>query len=214
MARVEFKWQEPGLNGYDHLNPEDFRTALPASSIAADRPFLVFLTSELPEDEQEMKNIESSVLKDESVSIGATLFTQVKLEGSKVKDSNPFWKILGGDELPRMVVIDANGAKVGAVEGKDISTTKVFGFMKRAAARTFKSDLESVVKGTKTILTQIDQVSAKRSALETKKQRSTVAKEAEWAKEARELDDQMKAIEAREAELKKTWSEEKKVTKA
>lgn len=214
MARVEFKWSEPSLNGYDNINPEDFRTALPGNTGKADKPFIVFLTSELPEDSQEMKNIDSSVLMNESVSIGATLFDQVKLDGAKVKDTNPYWQILGGKELPRMVVVDANGTKVGSVEGKDISTSKVFGMMKKAVSRTYKTDLEVVVKGTKTILTEIDQIEAKRAALETKKNASTSAKTAEWAKEEKVLDEQMKAVVARETVLKQKWTEEKKVTKA
>ncbi len=213
MARIDFKWQEPKLNGYEGVNPDDFRTALP-DSLKSDKPFLVFLTSDLPDDSQEMSNISSTTLRDESVAIGATLFSQLKVNGLKVKEGSAFWKTLGGKELPRMVVVDAAGAKVGAVEGKDISPSKVFGLMKRAATRTYKTDLEKVVKETKSILTEIDQVEAKRAALATKKEHSTVAKETEWAREAKALDDQLKAIEAKEADLRKKWAEEKKVTKA
>jgi hypothetical protein len=214
MARIDFKWQEPKLNGYDGINPDDFRTALPDTMKQLDKPMLVFVTSDLADDEQDMKNIDSTVLKDESVSIGATLFTQIKFNASKIKESNPYWKTLGGKALPRMIVVDAMGEKVGSVEDKDISPSRVFALMKRAASKTYKTDLETVVKGTKSILTEIDQVEAKRKALETKKQASTVAKDAEWAKEAKELDEQMKAIETKESELKGKWTSEKKVTKA
>jgi len=212
MARVAFKWQEPTLNAYDKINPEDFRTALPGNP--SKQPFLVFVTSDLPEDGQEMKNIDSAVLMNESISIGATMFDQIKLDGSKIKESNAYWKMLGGKELPRMIVIDANGVKVGSVEGKDVSASKVFGMMKKAASRTFKTDLDAVVKGTKVILTEIDQIEAKRAALQTKKNASTNDKTDEWAKEEKALDEQMKAVVAREAELKQKWTEERKVTKA
>jgi hypothetical protein len=214
MARVEFKWQEPALNGYDGINAEDFRTALPDTAKQGEKPFLVFITSDLPDDEQDMKNIDATVLRDESVSIGATLFNQIKLKGSKVKESSPYWKMLGGKEMPRVVVIDADGQKVGAVEDKDVSPSKVFALLKRAASKTYKTPLEDVVKGTKSILTEIDQVEAKRAALETKKKNSTVAKEAEWAKEAKELDAQMKEIETKETALKTKWTSERKVAKA
>lgn len=214
MARIDFKWDEPKLNGYDNVNPDDFLSALPASYKSADKPLLIFLTSDLPDDDQEMKNIESSVLRDENVSIGATLFTQIKLNGNKFGAANPYWKTIGGKQLPRMIVVDTMGAKVGSVEGKDVSATKVFGLMKRAASKTYKTDLEAVVKDTKSILTEIDQIEAKRAALETKKSKSTVSKETEWAKEEKALNDQMKAVEARESELKKKWAQERKVTKA
>jgi hypothetical protein len=160
-----------------------------------------------------MKNVDSTTLRDENVAISATLFWQVKLNGLKVKEGNPYWKTLGGKALPRMVVVDAAGAKVGAVEGKDVSPSKVFGLMKKAASRTYKTDLDTVVKETKSILTEIDQIEAKRAALQTKKSRSTVAKEAEWAREEKALDEAMKAVTARETELKKKW-DDKKVTKA
>jgi len=214
MARIDFKWDEPKLNGYDNVNPDDFLSALPGSYKQAEKPLLIFLTSDLPDDDQEMKNIESTVLRDENVSIGATLFGQIKLNGAKIASSNPYWKTLGGKQLPRMVVVDTTGAKVGSVEGQDISPSKVFGLMKRAAAKTYKADLEAVVKDTKSILTEIDQIEAKRTALQTKKASSTKSKEAEWAKEEKVLNEQMKAVEARETELKKKWKEERKVTKA
>jgi hypothetical protein len=213
MARIEYKWQEPKLNGYDGINPDDFFTALPDSFKTADKPLLVYLTSDLPDDAQEAKNVES-MLRDENVSIGATLFTQIKLNSAKFKEGSPYWKAIGGKEAPRMIVFDTTGAKVGSAEGKDCTASKVFGLMKRAATKTYKVDIETVVKETKSILTEIDQIEAKRKALELRKSNSNVQKEADWAKEAKAIDEQMKAVELRETTLHKKWNEERKVTKA
>jgi hypothetical protein len=213
MARIEFKWEQPKLDAYDGVNPEDFFTALPDSYKSREKPLLVFLTSGLEEDGQEMKNIEA-MLMDENVSIGATLFTQIKLDGAKFKEGSPYWKSIGGKELPRMLVFDTTGARIGSAEGKDCTSSKVFGLMKRGSAKTYKVDIETVVKETKSILTEIDQIEAKRKALETRKANSNAQKETEWAKEAKTLDEQMKAVEAREAALHKKWNEERKVTKA
>jgi hypothetical protein len=213
MARIDFNWAEPTLNTYDHFNSDDFLTGLPADYKASGKPVLVFITSKSPEDEQEMKNIEGSVLKDESISIGATMFRSIKLDGAKIKEGHPFWKTLGGKELPRMVVVDAAGQKVGMCEGKQVSSSKVFGFMERAAARSFKTDRGTIVKETKTILTEIDQVDAKRKALATKKEKSVNDRTAQWAKEEKELDAAMKAIEDKEKSLRQKW-EGGKVTKA
>lgn len=212
MARIEIKWSEPQLNTYDHLNTEDLFTALPADFKADGKPVLVFLTSSRSEDAQEMKNIEGSVLKDESISIGATMFRSVKLDGAKIREGHPFWKILGGKELPRMIVVNTAGQKVGSCEGKEVSSSKVFGFMERAAAKTYKTDLGTIVKDTKSILTEIDQVEAKRKALATKKEKSVSDRSAQWAKEEKELNDTMKGIEDREKALHLKW--EGKVTKA
>lgn len=214
MARIELKWDTPRFNMYEGANPANLYSSLPDSYGQAGKPTLVYLTSSLPDDEQLMKNVEGTCFRDENVQIGGTMFQQMKLDGNKIRDTHPFWKILGGHDLPRMVVVDQDGAKVGSVEGKDVSPSKVFALMKRAASRTYRTDLETVVKETKSILTAIDQIEAKRSALATKKASSTVAKEREWAEEEKALDAQMKEIETREAELKRKWNEARKVAKA
>ena len=214
MARIEYKWDEPKLNSYEGFNPESLYSSLPDSYKSAAKPGIVFLTSSLEDHAQYMKNVEATTLMDENVQIGATMFQHVKMNGNKVTETHPYWKILGGKQLPRMVVVDTTGAKIGSVEGQDISPSKLFTLMKRAAAKTYKNDLETVVKESKTILTEIDQIEAKRAALATKKAKSTVAKETEWAKEEKALNDQMKAVDAREAALKKKWADERKVTKA
>ena len=208
MARIDVKWSEPTLNTYDHINSADFFTALPADFKADGKPLLIYVTSTKDEDKIETQNIESSVLRDESVTIGATMFRSIKVKGSTVNKGHPFYATLGGKELPAMIVVDANGQKVGAEEGK-VSASKVFGLMKRAAARTYKVDLDTIVKDTKAILTDIDNVEAKRTALATKREKSTNDRSAQWAKEEKELDAAMKAIEAREAALKQKWATER-----
>ncbi|MSR47056.1 MAG: hypothetical protein EXS13_08325 [Planctomycetes bacterium] len=214
MARIEYKWDDPKFNTYDGLNLESLYSALPEQYKVAGKPTLVFMTSDLADDAQYMKNVDATTLMDENIQIGAGMFQQMKINGNKIKENNPFWKILGGKQLPRMVVVDAAGAKVGSVEGQDISPSKVFALMKRGASKIYKTDLETIVKESKTILTEIDQIEAKRSALETKKSKSTANKGAEWAKEEKVLNEQMKAVEARDLALKKKWNEDRKVTKA
>lgn len=214
MARIEYKWDEPKLNSYEGFNPESLYSSLPDSYKSAAKPGIVFLTSSLEDHAQYMKNVEATTLMDENVQIGATMFQHVKMNGNKVTETHPYWKILGGKTLPRLVVVDATGAKIGSVEGQDVSASKVFALMKRASARTYKTELEAVVKGTKEILTSIDNIEAKRTALKQRMESSSKPKTEEWAKEQKALDDAMKAVEAREADLVKKWNEERKVAKA
>src|SRR5262245_37623426 len=105
MARIEFKWDEPKFNTYEGCDPEHLYSSLPDSYKTAGKPAIVFLTSGLADDAQLMKNVEGTCFRDENVQIGATMFQQVKLNGNKVKENHPFWKILGGAKLPRMVVV-------------------------------------------------------------------------------------------------------------
>lgn len=214
MARIALDWQEPKFNSYEGFDAANLYSGFAETYQKAEKPAIVFLTSGLADHAQYMKNVDATTLMDENVQIGATMFQHIKLDGNKVNENHPYWKILGGKQLPRMVVVDQAGAKVGSVEGQDISPSKLFSLMKRAASRTYKTDLDAVVKQTKTILTEIDQIEAKKAALETKKAASTKPKETEWAKEEAELAEQMKAVEAREAALKKKWNEERKVAKA
>jgi hypothetical protein len=214
MARIDLKWDEPKVNTYEGFDPEHLYPSLPEAYRTAGKPAIVFLTSDLADDAQLMKNVEGTCFRDENFQIGATMFQQIRMNGNKVKENHPFAKLLGGKALPRMIVLDQTGAKVGSVEGQDLSPSKVFGLMNRAASKTYKTPLETMVKETKTILTEIDQIEAKRAALETKKASSTVQKSTEWAKEEAALNEQLKAVEAREVALKKKWAEDRKVTKA
>jgi hypothetical protein len=116
MARIDVKWSEPTLNTYDHINTADFFTALPADFKADGKPLLIYVTSTNDVDKIETQNIECSVLRDESVTIGATMFRSIKVKGSSINKGHPFYATLGGKELPAMIVVDANGQKVGAEE--------------------------------------------------------------------------------------------------
>ena len=96
MARIDVKWSEPTLNTYDHVNAADFFTALPADYKADGKPLLIWVTSTKDEDKIETQNIEGSVLRDESVTIGATMFRSIKVKGSTVNKGHPFYSTLGG----------------------------------------------------------------------------------------------------------------------
>jgi hypothetical protein len=213
MARIELKWDEPKLAMYDHYDVNDIYTALPSTYREADKPLLIYLTSDLTEDAQEVKNIESSALKDESVEIGATMFSTIKMNGNKVNDRHQYWKTIGGKDLPRFVVVDTTGQKVGSVEGKDVSLTKVFGLMKRAAAKTYKTDLDTIVKETKSVLTDLDRVDARRKALDLKKKNEKNANVADLDKEQKSIDEFEKSVQSRDAALKKKWAEDRKLAK-
>jgi hypothetical protein len=163
---------------------------LPDDFKQSDKPLIVYVAtdSDLPDVQRKVTDAEQNVFRDENVA-------------------------LGGKDLPRAIVVDTAGQKVGGLEGNDLSASGLFKLMKKASARTFKTDLEKVVKESRSLLDEMDQVEAKQKLLEERKKTAKQGSEKAIAEEEARLAQQMNDIEAREAELLKRASSDRKVTK-
>jgi hypothetical protein len=214
VQRLDVKWESPRLNLYDNIDPDDFLSALPADFRKSEKPLLVYVSSDSPDAAKATTAVEQNVLRDENVALGARLFRAVRLKGDKLTKENPYWGTLGGRALPRVVVVDAAGQKVAALEGGDLSASSLFKQMKRAAAKTYKADLEKVVKESRELLDEMDRIEARQQILAEQKKGAKPAKEKDFAVEEQKLAQQMKEVQAREAELLKKYSEDRKVSKA
>jgi len=216
MARISVNWEEPAVGGgYEGFDSEDMRTGLPAQYGDSGKPIVFYLASDLEEDALETVTVDGTVLRDEKVAIGMKMFNLVKMDGSRVDDDHPYHKILGGRELPRMVVVGSDGHKVGSLEG-NIPPSKLFGLMKRAASKTYKHPIEKFVKEYQKVLTEIDKVEAAKTALATKRAASNDAPAArvrQWDDEEAELAQQEQEITATEAELLSFRMKDDKVAK-
>ena len=208
-------WETPKLELYDKFDPKDFLTALPDDYKESNKPLIVYVAtdSDLPDVLRKVTDAEQNVFRDENVALGGKLFRAVRLKGDKINKSHVYWSTLGGKELPRAIVVDAAGQKVGGLEGNDLSASGLFKLMKKASARTFKTDLEKVVKESRSLLDEMDQVEAKQKVLEERKKTAKQGSEKSIAEEEARLAQQMQDIEAREAELLKRASGDRKVTK-
>jgi hypothetical protein len=113
-----------------------------------------------------------------------------------------------------MIVVDTSGQKIGSLEGNDLSASNLFKQMKKAAARTYKNDLEKVVKDCRGLLDEMDQIEAKQKVVAERKKTIKPGKEKDLAEEESKLAEQMKDVQAREADLLKKVNEDRKVTKA
>jgi len=214
MQRLDVKWETPRLNMYDNVDRDDFLSALPAEYRTSEKPLVVYVSSDAADNAKKTSEIEQGVLRDETVALGARLFRAVRLKGDKIGKENPHWGTLGGKSLPRVVVVGADGQKIGMVEGSELTASNLFKHMKRAAAKTYKSDLEKVVKESRSLLDEMDQIEAKQKLLAEKKKNAKPGAEKEIAADEQKLALQMKDVQAREAELLKKVSEDRKVTKA
>lgn len=208
------RWNAPRLNGYDGIDPDDFLTALPTTYRSDDKPLLIYVTSDTEAAAKKVADVEQNVFRDENVALGARLFNAVEIDGDKLKKSNAWYKTLAGRELPRIIVLDAAGKRVGAVEGNDLSASSLFKQMKKAAAKSFKTDLAKVVKDSGALLDQMDQIEAKLKLLAEQKKTAKAAKEAELAAEEAKLAQQMNDVLARDVELLERVNQDRKVAKS
>ena len=203
MARLQVDWNEASLaGGYEGYNPSDLFTALPDEVGKSGKPLVVYLTSDLEDDAQETE-LATAALADEKVALGLKMFHAVKVDGSRITRDHAYADILGGRELPRLVVVGADGKKVGSTEGK-VSASEVYSLMKRAASRVYKTQIDSYIKDYQKVLTEIDKIESAKKVLATQREtsgnvsKSKAAKwdreEAEMAKKESELLDQEKEL--------------------
>lgn len=212
--RLEMAWESPKVNLYDHVDGNDFFSFLPADYRESGKPVLVYLTSDEPDAAERLAQLDGAVFGDENVAIGARLFRSVRMKGDRISKDHPHWATLGGRDLPRAIVVDATGHKVGELEGKELSASNLFRTMKKAASKTYRADLDRVVKETRDLLDEMDRVEAKQQRVAEQKKAASGAKlEALEAEEA-ELSKQLVEIRERDVALLKKQSDDRKVTKA
>lgn len=202
------------MNLYDNVDPTDFYSALPADYRESGKPLLIFVTTNEPEAAERLAALDTSLFGDENVLIGARLFRAVRIKGDKLSKDHPHWPTLGGKSLPRVVVVDAAGRKAGALDDKDLSPSNLFKTMRKAAAKTFKTDLEKVVKEVRPLLDEMDRVEAKLALLAEKEKDAKGGKVQEIAAEKEKLAKELEDAKARHAALLEKADSERKVTKA
>jgi hypothetical protein len=174
---------------------------------------LVFLGTDLPDAAKAMSELEPKVFGDENVAVGARLFRSIRLKGDKIAKEHPHWQTLGGRELPRVIVVDANGQKSGTLEGKELSASNLFKTMKKAASKTYKADLDKIVKETSELLDEMDRIEAKQKVLAEQKKTANGKKAEQIAEEEQALVKQLKDVQARDSELLKKATDDRKVAK-
>ena len=125
----------------------------------------MWISSDHPEDAVRNKVLRQTVLRNEKISLGLKMFNLVRIDSSEVRKGKPFYDVLNGRKLPRMVVFTPEGKKVGSVEGSDISITKLYSLMKRASSKVYKTRIDTYVKDYVKVLTSIDNVEVKKASI-------------------------------------------------
>lgn len=211
---VAIHWETPRLELYDHVDAKNLFSSLPADYKAANEPLIVYLSTASTDATRQTKNVEETVLHDEQVGLGSRLFRAIRLDGDRVQKSHPQFATLGGTALPRVVIVDAAGRKTGALEGNDLTANNVFKLMERAAAKTYKSDLDRIVKELHGVLDDLDAIEPKMQRIAEQKKTATGAKLKDLTAEEQKLAEQLAAAHDREAGLLKKFQEDRKVAKS
>ena len=199
--RVDFKDAKLRLGGYEGFDTTNLLGALPVSSGSFQKPVVVYLTGG---EESVSKVIDETVLAVEKVALGLKMFDTFKVEGSTIDENHPFADVLGGRQLPRMVVLSPDGERIGAQEASEISASKLYTLMKRATKSAYKTNIDKYTKEYVKLLAVIDKIEGKKETLATRIANSAdehKAKQRKLDKEAEKLAKEEEEMLEREQEL-------------
>ncbi|MFH0945341.1 MAG: hypothetical protein V2A76_09110 [Planctomycetota bacterium] len=210
MAKLQVTWTELAsyrvTTGGNAADVQDLSTAqgmLNKADLQFERPLLVYLTSSHENEQQAQNVVESTTLKDERVSIASKFFTMVRDDGDQITKDHPYYKWIGGQDLPRFVVFTADGDKVGKIEGR-ASPSKLYDLMKKAITKDYVVNLDRTIKDYQKILTSLDRLSVLKSALSSKEGRTkSKSEQSKIEREKEALAKEEEELRAREEDLLK-----------
>lgn len=166
---------------------------MPDSFREEGKPLFIYLSSQAEEHANATAAFEDAVVSNEKIAIAMKMFTPIEIDSSRVGEDHPYRSFVEGKEWPRAILIGLDGQAIGSLEGR-INSAKAYKLMKKAVARTYKTKLDTFVKGYQKLLSEMDRIDAKierldeeRAKVEEKKQVSKGQKR-QWDRQQKELD--------------------------
>ncbi len=165
----------------------------------ADQPMLIYVTDGAESDD--FVKIENIVLQDFKVAAARNAFRCLKMTPEDVENDPALAG--NGKASSRLLVVDRDWKKVKVIEGKSLSSKKLYTAMKASANRAYKTKLDKNVKSMLKLLNEFNKINNAKKNLDQKEQRLgdeiTKAETKKIAKEREELaEEQKKADELRE----------------
>ncbi len=169
----------------------------PAELKPADQPMLIYVHDGNAEDE-DFQKIENIVLQDFKVAAARNAFRCLKMTPEDVENDPA---LAGNGKAPsRLLVVDRDWKKVKVIEGKNLSSKKLYTAMKASANRAYKTKLDKNVKGLLKLINEFNKINNAKKVLEEKEQRlgSEISKAdaKKIAKEREELNEAQKEADA------------------
>ncbi|MFG0318300.1 MAG: hypothetical protein ACF8XB_13575 [Planctomycetota bacterium JB042] len=150
----------------DVLGFDDPRSMLEDFENEHDQPFVLYLTGD-DKDARRRQNLMNGAFLDERVGIAAQVICMIKAPGDAIDESHPFFRHVGGDELPRVVVFARDGRKVGRLEGS-ATGSEVYDLMAEAFDASYEGDLDDLMRDYRKLLTKMETLRAKKRLLDDK----------------------------------------------
>lgn len=165
----------------------------------SDQPLLIYVTDGT--EDEDFTKIENIVLQDFKVAAARNAFRCLKMTPENVENDPALAG--NGKAATRLLVVDRDWKKVKVIEGKNLSSKKLYNAMKAAANRAYKTKLDKNVKGLLKLLNEFNKINNARKNLDEKEKRLgaeiTKAEKKKLAKEREELAEaQKEADELRE----------------
>jgi len=138
------------------------------TSMRAEKPMLVYITSDDPTDKGTRK-LEAIVFANEKVGLGAKFFDTVKItHGDSLQD-----RILKeeGRYAPRLVFLTRDYAVSSVLQKRQLTAGKLLKAMKKAAKTAYATNFEAMVRDYTKLLNALDRLDSKRAALADQRRR-------------------------------------------
>jgi hypothetical protein len=191
-AATTIKWESlPRISPVDAVVTGEAKEA-PAPVEASTKPFFVFVADAGGGDE--VSRLETVVLKDERVALGARAFRAVRMTPEDAAKDPLLSK--QGKEAVRFVVISADLRQAVALEKNRLSVSATWDAMKSVADKFYAKSLEATVKETRDLLQEYDRIDGERKILAAKQEKLRDKKGAEA--DLKEVDAKLAQLEERQ----------------
>jgi hypothetical protein len=171
LARLNISWRslneiapQAVTTGETEENAEENKQ----SGMRAEKPMLVYVTSDDPEDKVTRK-LEEIVFASEKVDLGAKFFDTIKVAaGDALQD-----RILKehGRYSPRLVFLTRDYKVTDVLQKTQISAGKMLKAMKRLANKEYVTNFEKMVRAYTKLLNELDRLESKKTALTDRRRR-------------------------------------------
>ena len=211
MARLNIKWRslnevapQAVTTGETVENAEENAEETKQTSMRAEKPMLVYVTSDDPTD-KDTRKLEAIVFANEKVGLGVKFFDTVKItHGDSLQD-----RILkeNGRYAPRLVFVTRDYAVSDVLQKKQLTAGKLLKAMKKLAKTEYATNFEAMVRDYTKLLNELDRLESKRAALADQRRRlqekPNKSRDKKVAREEADLEVEMDAWKKKEEAILK-----------
>jgi len=190
MARLQIQWRT--LSDFAPQSVTTGQSSEEAARLAtmrADRPMMVYVTSDDPTDPITRK-LEDIVFANEVVGIGAKFFDTIKMNAGDAAQDRLI--SANGRKAPRILFVSRDYKVAAVVQGRQLSRGRLLKAMKFLARKEYKSSFDKMVRDYTKLLNELDRLEGRKTKLADDKARLEAkpsrSKEKKWERAEKELE--------------------------